>query len=84
MVIGSGAGKPGKTFSADALNSLNESIGLFVGSRIVKHWGDTGGPGPTDLKVEVNVKVTVDGESVVVSDDEFPWYVIDGSTRHAN
>ncbi len=73
--------KPGETFSSRAIEQINESIALFVVSRIDRHWVDKEAIGPTSLNVEVIVKVTVDGQTVTVPDDEYPWYVVDGAHR---
>jgi hypothetical protein len=77
--------EPGRTLSIEAVEGLLESMRLWLGSRLARDLDvrlkpdGRVGAGPSEVKV--TMKVTIDGRSVEVPDDEYPWYVIDGSQR---
>jgi hypothetical protein len=48
--------EPGRTISSEALVSLRDQIGLWVGTRIHRRWAESGQP-PQEVEVEVNVKL---------------------------
>ena len=76
--------EPGKTFSKEALSSLNTTLGAFVGARIARRFRDSGDvnlPGVSSLTVTLSLEL--DGETRTVSADLRPWYLIDGSARAA-
>lgn len=74
--------KPGETFSAAAMEELHGTMRTFIGARLLHHWTDAGGAqvaGPRRMRIDL--KVTIDGESVAPEPGEEPWFKIDGSRR---
>jgi hypothetical protein len=47
----------GRTFSADAMEDLNESLMAWVGTRVMRRWEATHEP-PSALRVTVTVEVS--------------------------
>lgn len=46
----------GRTFSSEAFDAYLESIKMFVASRLMRHWEDTGEP-PTLMNVMISTEV---------------------------
>jgi hypothetical protein len=77
--------EPGKTFSAEAIEGLQENIGLYIGTRIKRRWDEQGEadwkPGPSKINVIVTVVVDdIPFEAIALN--EQPWFsTIDGRHR---
>lgn len=54
---------PNKTFSMEALETVRDNIGLWIGTRVIRRFADTK-RGPH--KLQVHVTVALDGEVVPV------------------
>jgi hypothetical protein len=47
---------PATTFSADAMEGLNDAVMAFVGSRIMRHWTQTG-VGPKKARILITTHI---------------------------
>ena len=68
--------EPGRTVSADAFDETMMAIRTFVAARLARHVRPEG-----TRHVGIEVRVEIDGESLIADRVATPWYRIDGERR---
>ena len=75
--------EPGRTISEQAGDQMVAVFRAFLAARLYASLQKRGPDEPGHSRIQMDLRLWIDGQSVTVSDDEHPWYsLVDGEHRY--